>query len=202
MKELLTEEEIAMLDKMPTTLLDDCRLDVMTVGTRESDVVIKHFITPEELRADMKINPLEIENSMIELASHYARYTHLLAKARLQKDDAEARLELLEAKLDKSIRDAAARDPEAKKLTEPMVAAQIKRQTSYIKASLQFNEARAVYQVLEGAVAALDKKSSMIVQLNKNASQEYEMTSSRVPTTTSIESAKERLLALQAKKSA
>ena len=132
---------------------------------------------------------------MITLSSHYARYTHLLAKARLQKDDAERRLELLEAKLDNLIRNDAS--TKGTKLTEPNIAAMIKRQTTYINASLQFNEARAVYQVLEGAVSAMDKKHSMLVQLNKNQNADYDRTTSMVPSDASIGSAKEKLLRLQ-----
>jgi len=134
--------------------------------------VVKTFVDPEKLAADMRFNPAEIDAAMINQAALYAHYAQLAAKATLQRDTLKTRLELLEAQLDKQIR-VKLEEEGVKKVTEAMVSAKIRRNIRYIKAKAAFDEAEAVQTLLFQALKALEMKRDMMVQINKNQEREW-----------------------------
>lgn len=176
----------------PTDIFANVRVPVKSVGSPgEMEIVVKTFTTAAEIAQATRIDPTDVDNSLIRIAAQFARFSVLAAQARLQKDTFASRLELLEAKLDKAYRDEAAKKEE--KTTEAKISQQIRRNEKYIEVNLQLNEAKAVQTVIEGAVEAIKLKRDSLVQLNKNAQAEWDMTTTRVPKGVSTEDLKVRL---------
>lgn len=157
------------------SFLDEARVPI-NVGNR---VGVKIFIDMDKVAEDVQINPNDIENSMISVASIYNRYAHMVAMARIQRDGFKSRKNLLAAQLEKAIRDKAAVDDE--KLTNPQVEAKIARNANMVQADLDLNESIAVLSACTETLSAVSMKRDMLVQLNKNRQNEFNMTSSRVP---------------------
>jgi len=98
--------------------------------------------------------------------------------ARIQRDGFKSGKDLLAAKLEKAIRDQAAESGE--KLTNPQVEAKIARNRQMVEADLDLNEAIAVLSACTETLSAISMKRDMLVQLNKNRSREWDMTSSKI----------------------
>ena len=139
---------------------------------------VKTFLDLDQMQADVKIDPNNIENGMLSVAAIYNRYAHIVAMARIQRDGFKSRKRLLEAKVEKKIR-ADAID-KGEKLTNPQIQAMVNGHPVVVAADLALNEAMAVLTACQEALSAVSMKRDMLVQLNKNQNREWEMTSSRV----------------------
>lgn len=188
---LLTDEDLAELAKQDAQNAGEDLFEGVRIPMNSTKAVqVKTFVTAAEIAQATNINPHDIDNSLITIASLFSRFSLVAAQARLQRDSFASRLELLEAKLDKAYRDKAAKDEE--KITEPKLAQAIRRNALYIQASWALNESKAVLMVLEGTVEALKLKRDMLVQMNKNSRDEYQMTTSAVPTNVEVPNMKDR----------
>lgn len=158
-----------------TALLDDARVSIDIEQGQE----VNDFIDMEQVTADVKVDPNNIENSLLSMASIYARYGLLVAKARIQRDGYKSRRGLIAAKLEKAIRDQAIEDEV--KMTNPQVAAAVDRHPQMVSAELNLNEASAVLAACQETLSAVSMKRDMLVQLNKNRQNEWNASSGRVP---------------------
>ena len=136
------------------------------------------FINMNDVVSATSINPTDLESEMIRMAALYSRFGVLTAKARSQRDAAKTRLELVEAKLDKLLRDKLAEKGE--KVTENKLRSEIVVQKAYVDASKELNESNAILSATETALVALQMKRDMLVQLNKNSEREWAYSTSMV----------------------
>lgn len=145
-----------------TDLLDDARVPMEV----DSAPLVRQFISIEQVTKDTIINPNNVLNELLGLASIFARYGLLVAKARIQRDGFKSRRNLLSAMLEKNIRDAAIEAEE--KITNPQVASRITGNSRMVEAELSLNEAAAVLAACTEARDAVKVKRDMLVQINKN----------------------------------
>lgn len=141
---------------------------------------VKEFIDMDQVSKDLVIDPNNIENSLYSVASLYARYAHLVTKARVQRDGFKSRAKLVRAKVEKEIRDKAA--TEGEKLTNPQVESLVSANGVVVTAELALNEAQAVLTACQETMQAISMKRDMLVQLNKNQNREFQASSGRVGT--------------------
>lgn len=132
---------------------------------------LDEFLTAHDIAEATNLNPTDLESEMIRMASLYSRFGVLSAKARSQRDASKSALELVEAKLDKALRDKLAEKGE--KVTEAKLRAEIVMQSKYIEAQKELNEANSILSAMETALMALQMKRDMLVQLNKNSEREW-----------------------------
>ena len=148
----------------------------------ENSDAINDFIEAHDLGEATSINPTDIDSELIRMASLYSRFGILAARARSQRDTRKTNLELVEAKLDKLLRDKFAEKGE--KVTENKIRSELVLQKSYVDAVRELNEANSILSVTETALTSLEMKRDMLVQLNKNSEREWAYSSSMVPTET------------------
>lgn len=141
----------------------------------ESGNALDDFLAVNDFTAATSINPTDLESEMINMAALYSRFGVLTAKARSQRDAAKSRLELVEAKLDKTLRDEMAEKGE--KVTENKLRSEIVMRKAYLDAVKTLNEANSILSVAETALMSLQMKRDMLVQLNKNAEREWNYSS-------------------------
>jgi hypothetical protein len=135
---------------------------------------LKTFVDLSRIKEDMSFNVQNLNNAMVEIAALYVHYSQALAKAQMQRDRLETQRDILEAQLDKAVRDKAA--VESKKITEVQVKQAVLRQPKFIRICQLVNEAAAIVNMLFGAVKGLEMKRDMMVQVNKNAQTEFKYT--------------------------
>lgn len=138
---------------------------------------LEKFVDEGELAQATSLNPSDLENEMLRMASLYTRFGLLTAKARRQRDAAKANLELVEAKLDGLLRE---KHKEAK-VTEARLRAELVQQSKYQEAHSTLIEANGTLSALETVLMALQMKRDMLVQLNKNAEREWQYQSALSP---------------------
>jgi hypothetical protein len=137
---------------------------------------LDEFLSVNDVTAAVEINPTDIDSELIRMAALYSRFGIVAAKARRQRDAAKSGLELVEAKLDKALRDKFAAAGE--KVTENKIRSELVLQPAYVNAVNELNEANSIMTVAETTLSSLEMKRDMLVQLNKNAEREWSYTSS------------------------
>ena len=157
------------------SFLDEARVPLRV----DEQPAVKTFIDPEQVKEDVKIDPNNIESTMLGISAIYSRYAHFVSMARIQRDGFKSRKRLLMAKVEKAIRDKAAEEGE--KLTNPQVQSMVDGHPIVVQADLSLNEAAAVLSAIQETLNSISMKRDMLVQLNKNRNREWEMSSAKVP---------------------
>jgi hypothetical protein len=147
-----------------------------------ADDSLMEFIEANAVAEATSINPTDIDSELIRMAALYSRFGVLAARARSQRDARKSSLELVEAKLDKLLRDKFAEKGE--KVTENKIRSELVLQKAYVEAIQELNEANSILSVAETTLSSLEMKRDMLVQLNKNAEREWQYSSAMVPTDT------------------
>jgi hypothetical protein len=187
---LLTDDDLAELEKQSkseTDLFEGVRVPLASAGTK---INVKTFATASDIALATAINPNDIDGSLVSLASEFSRFNLLAAQGRLQMNGLETRLELVSAKLDKLLRDQATKAGE--KITEAKLEQAIRRNKHYLQTSTDLNEAKAVVKVLEGTLEAIKMKRDMLVQMNKNNRDEWDVSTSNTGSAMSVDAMKAR----------
>lgn len=156
---------------------------------------VQDIIDATELATATSINPANMDDELLRMASLYSRFGLLAAKARAQRDSAKSNLELVEAKLDKALRDRFVEKGE--KVTENKIRSELVLQTAYIAANKELIEANSVLSVAETSLMALQMKRDMLIQLNKNAEREWAYSSALVGRESAKESVDEAIRSLR-----
>lgn len=156
------------------SFLDEARVTLRV----DEQPAVKTFIDPEQVTEDVKIDPNNLESTMLGIAAIYSRYAHYVSMARIQRDGFKSRKRLLQAKVEKAIRGKARASGE--KLTNPQVASQVDSHPVVVNADLALNEASAILSAIQETLNAVSMKRDMLVQLNKNRNREWDMTSASV----------------------
>lgn len=121
---------------------------------------------------DMYIDHDALEVECLDQPAKMVKYSTMLAEARRDRDQAKETLELEYAKIDKHVRT----DPQSfnlEKATEGAIRGAVLQDKRYIQAQNIYNDANYEVGVLQGVVAALEQRKSMIEGLIKLHGQQY-----------------------------
>ncbi|OAB55681.1 hypothetical protein AY600_02055 [Phormidium willei BDU 130791] len=124
---------------------------------------VKKYVEAEKLQSDLAFSDTDLSGTMMTQASMYAHYASLSAKAQKQVDSLKLVLEARSAKLDQTIRDAAAENGE--KITEKRIENEIAGNTTIIGLKKKLNEARAIADLAKNACEAFKQRRDMLVQI-------------------------------------
>lgn len=127
-------------------------------------MAVKPYVDPEQLQSDLSFTLEDLDSANMEQASLYAHYAELYVRAQYQYDSTKAAQEIIEAKLDQEIRDLLAADPK-KKITEGVVAAEIKRHPKYLQTVKAVNESRMYMALAKESLEAFKQRRDMLVQV-------------------------------------
>lgn len=131
---------------------------------------IKTFIKQSELKADLAFSVNRLDDAMMNQASLFSHYANQAAKAQLQADRMKNELELVEALIDKELRDEAAES--GQKITEALLAKQIRLDPRYQQALKNSSEAKMIAQMTKSTTEAFSQRRDMLVQIGKDLREE------------------------------
>lgn len=124
---------------------------------------IEKFIDVKQLQTDLAFSDADLESAMMLQASLFAHYGVIAAKASQQVDQAKMNMDIVEARLDKAIRDRAAVDGE--KTTEKGITQEISRKSAFVEAQKTVSDAKMVDSLARSAMEAFRHKRDMLVQI-------------------------------------
>lgn len=122
------------------------------------------------LARDLSIPENSILNDLLEQPSIYAHYAAQHAKAVADWKHALLQLDIMEAALDKQIRDAA--HARGQKITEGQISAQIRLDTAWFHSKQRVIELEAVADQMKGVVVAMAHKKDALVAASHDRRQE------------------------------
>lgn len=125
----------------------------------------------QQLIRDTSISPEDLDSAFISQASLFAFYAEQSRIANKKVDNFKMRIDMVEAELDKEIRDEAALT--SSKITEKSIEQEIKRSERYQKAVMSYNDAKAMAQLLRDSLDALKQRKDMLIQLGNNQREEF-----------------------------
>lgn len=128
-----------------------------------AEVTVEHFVTPEELKEDLSINPTALSEAMVKQAALFSHYAVLSSRASRQYDHLKQRAEIVASKVDKELRDQAA--DEGKKVTEAALGKELARDRRVVAANKLVNEARMIADLAKNALEAFKQRRDMLVQI-------------------------------------
>lgn len=135
-----------------------------------SKYAVKDFIEPQRAVQDLKVNEHNLDLSMMTHAGQFAYYASLAAKAQFQMDQLEQLRDIVAARLDKKIRDAAV--VEGRKVTEAQVKAEIALEPDTIAINTAVNKAKMVAAVCKSHAEAFRQRKDMLVSMAINNREE------------------------------
>jgi len=145
----------------------------------EAAPLVSDFLDIDQVTRDTAIDPNNINNSLLSMSGLCARYGLIVGKARIQRDGFKSRRGLMEAQLEKVVRDRAVE--ESRKVTNPQVASLVASDSRMVSAELNLNEASAILAACQETLKAIHMKRDMLIQLNKNQQAGWDAAGSRVP---------------------
>ncbi|MEO9497648.1 MAG: hypothetical protein ABJG42_24455 [Vibrio splendidus] len=122
------------------------------------------FIDPDQLKKDVSFSEHNLDDAMSQQAALYSYYASQAAKAQLQADRAKNQVEIVEAKLYRTVRNANA----GKKITETAVLKEIMLDRRYIAAVKRYNEAKMIAALARESTEALKQRRDMLIQTSKH----------------------------------
>jgi hypothetical protein len=154
-------------------------------------VKLDKFIDPGQLAEDIQYSDANISAAYSSQAPHFSFYAVHSAGALRQADRAKLGLEILEAKLDKEVRETF--ESEGTKITEGAVLSAIKRDSRHQKASMDVVETRHIAALCKAAVDSFNHRRDMLIQVGADIRKDMagSMRMSGASSTDTIASAKE-----------
>lgn len=135
-----------------------------------TEFAVKDILDPAKLQADLSINENDLDTGMLRQSGLFAYYGALHAQAEQQLSRMEQLQEIIEARLDRKARDAAAAS--GTKITEAQVKAAIALEPKAIAIKTAVNKARMVTSLCKSAVDAFRNRRDMLIQLAFNSRSE------------------------------
>jgi hypothetical protein len=126
------------------------------------------------IREVLKINENNLMDEFTKQPSTFAWFATLYEVASSQVEEKKFALEVLEANIDKELREVLGQGD--KKVTEPMVSSAIQRDERIIKMNTELLQLSKQQGILKALVRALDQRSTMLVQLGSTKRQEHMLT--------------------------
>lgn len=137
----------------------------MLCMTNETVFNLKTFVDVDVLREDIKVNPNDLQSAFYDQAAKAAHYGSQAVKAQHQADRCKQAMEIIEAQIDRELRDQAVG---SKKPTEAEISKSILLDSRYQKAQWRFHEAREIAGLAREAANAFTHRRDMIVQAAKH----------------------------------
>ena len=131
---------------------------------------LRTFIDPDRLSNDLAFTQTNISLAMTRQASLFAHYSMLAHQAQFQADRADQQVDLIEAQLDQTYRDAFT--TAGVKVTENAIKAAIIKDSKYQKAVLRKNEAKAIAEMVKSAADSFRHRRDMLIQVGADLRQE------------------------------
>ena len=122
--------------------------------------------------SDMYIDEEELDVELLEQPSLVARYSKLLADAKLERDLCKESLDLKKAEINLDIRDNP-QDYKLEKVTVDSVEACILMEEDFKTAQKDLNDANFEVNILTGIMSAIEHRKSALEQLVKLYGQNY-----------------------------
>lgn len=133
-------------------------------------MAVKKFLDVTKISEDVSIRSTELNACFTEQASLFVHYARLCAEAAAQVSAKKLLIETTRAKLDKAIRETAAKD--GRKITENAIDQEIALDTNYIKAKMEIIEAEAEEAGVRAVVEGMRHRKDMLIQLGADAREE------------------------------
>lgn len=127
---------------------------------------LKTFINPEQLKADLAYSEATIGEATMQQASLFSHYAALAARAAYQHDTSKNALELVEAMIDKELRDAA--NATGQKITEASITKAIVLDVRYQEAQKRVTTAKLIMSLCEQARESFRQRMFMLIQAGKD----------------------------------
>jgi hypothetical protein len=131
---------------------------------------VKDIIDPKQLRDDLAINEIDLSLSMMTQAGLFAYYSMMAANAQFQLDKFEQMEEIVNARLDKKVRDAAS--VEGVKITEAQVKHKAALESEAIAIRQAVNKARMIATICKSAADSFRHRRDMLTQMAFNGREE------------------------------
>lgn len=141
-----------------------------TPAPKTSEADTEDDIPETSFRADLAIREGDLQTEFLEQAGKYAIYARKAAVANSRMLTAKMRVEVVEAELDKKIREKAAST--GAKVTEKSIASEMVLDSAMQAAKRQYIAACEVYEIAKAAAAAFVQRRDMLMQLGAFARQE------------------------------
>ena len=138
----------------------------------EPSVGLKTFVDQEKLKADVSINPADLDGAMLQHAGLSVFYGTQAVYARQQYERMKSAFEILEAKLDNEYRETL--KAENPKTTEAAIKAAVLQDTRYVSAQGKVIEAQTIYRLAEVAADAFSARKDMILEVARDRRKERE----------------------------
>jgi len=168
---MTTDISDAELDAIAAEALAEEGLEeVETPAPKRQANPVKTFIKQSQLKEDLTFSQHNLNDAMMNQASLYSFYSSCSAKAQLQADRMKVEVERVEAQIDNELREEANQD--GKKVTEALLAKQIRLDPRYQRAVSNHNEAKMVASMTKSTTDAFAQRRDMLVQLGKDQREE------------------------------
>lgn len=148
----------------------------------------------EQMLQDISFKPENLDQAYTDQASLFAFYAEQSRQASKKADNFKLRVEVIESKLDKEIRNAAA--AAGTKVTEKAIEQEIAGSEEYGNAVMAYNDAKATAQMLRDTLDAFKQRKDMLVQFGLSRRDEMKMSSFRINEEARSDSMKTRREAL------
>lgn len=135
-----------------------------------TDLDYKALLNPAQIKRDLEVTALDLNTAMIRQPALFAHYAGLAARLDREVNKWEHFSEVLEAKLDREIRDNAVK--EGIKYTETQIKSLCRVDGRMVKAQMKVNEAREAASIAKSTAEAFRHRRDMLVQLAFNYREE------------------------------
>lgn len=137
-----------------------------------SSPVVQAFVQPDVLRADVAINPADLDSAMTTHTSMYVHYATQAVMARKQFDRYKNALEILEARLDAEYR--ASLSEGGKKCTEGQIRAAVTNDKRWAVANSRVIDAQSASRLADIAERAFDQRRDLLLEMARDRRKERE----------------------------
>lgn len=127
---------------------------------------LKQFLDPAVLRRDLAYNEATIGEATMQQASLFFEYARLASLAAHQHDTSKNALEIVEATIDKELRDQATET--GTKVTEAALSKAISLDPRYQKAQRRVSDAKLISSLCDQAREAFRQRMFMLIQAGKD----------------------------------
>jgi hypothetical protein len=127
-------------------------------------IKIKTLIDADKAKADVRVNPSDLDNGFIEQASLYEHYGRLAAQAERQVNDLDLILEVKISQVAKAMRNKPLAEGE-KKPSEAQLDKDVLLHPDVIQLRRAINEAKMVHSIAKTTLKALEQRRDMLVGL-------------------------------------
>lgn len=130
------------------------------------------FVDSDQLKRDVRINPTDLDNAMMEHPSLFVHYATQAVNARRQHDRMKNSFEVLEARLDAEYREKFV--AEGKKVTEAQIKAAVTTDARWAKGQAMVIEAHSIWRLAEIAQSAFDQRRDLLLEVARDRRKEKE----------------------------